>query len=262
MKNLRALKLFTFVMLGLGIVLFADLGQALGETFLVPQENRMHALVNQTRNGNGLRALPNDDGLRWMARRQASAMSAKGYIYHNPSLARDADDASLPWVALGENVGKGPSVEAIQKAFVVSPTHVANIVNPDFNALGVGGTTDPDAILYFAQAFAGLQATPPPPEEPAPAPATEPPPPPTAPPATPRVTVPPATPASPTEVQGASPTAEPTTEPSSTTEPSPSAQPSTQQTDTAEGDPTERLGFLELIVGLLTKFFGKFSLWG
>lgn len=251
MKNLRALKLFTFVMLGLGIVLFADLGQALGETFLVPQENRMHALVNQTRNGNGLRALPNDDGLRWMARRQASAMSAKGYIYHNPGLARDADDASLPWAALGENVGKGPSVEAIQKAFVVSPTHVANIVNPDFNALGVGGTTDPDAILYFAQAFAGLQATPPPPEEPAP-------PPPTAPPATPRVTVAPATPASPTEVQGTSPTAEPTTEPSSAIDPSPS----TPQTDTAEGDPTERLGFLELIVGLLTKFFGKFSFWG
>lgn len=54
MRRLRALRLFVFVILGLGAVLFADLGQAIGETFAVPQENRMHGLVNQTRNDQGL----------------------------------------------------------------------------------------------------------------------------------------------------------------------------------------------------------------
>lgn len=265
MKKLRALKLFAFVILGLGAVLFADLGQALGETFLVPQENRMHRLVNQARSSNGLNPLPNDDGLRWMARRQASAMSAKGYIYHNPSLAQEADQASLPWVTLGENVGKGPSTEAIHQAFLASPTHRANVMKPDFNALGIGGTADPDAVLYFAQVFAGLQPTAPASQEPAPAPASQPPPPPsteppapaTAPPATQQVTAPP-TPTSTTEVQDASPSTGPTTEPTSTSEVSSS----TGNTDTGEEDPTDRLGFLELIVGMLGKFFGKLTFWG
>lgn len=265
MKQLRALKLFAFVILGLGAVLFADLGQALSETFLVPQENRMHSLVNQARSGNGLSTLPNDDGLRWMARRQASAMSARGHIYHNPSLAQDADQASLPWVALGENVGKGPSVEMIQQAFLASPTHRANVMKSDFNALGIGGTADPAATLYFAQVFAGLQQTAPPPQEPAPAPATqpppppptEPPPPPTTPPATPQITAPPS-PTSTTEVQGSSPSTEPTTEPRSTSEPASSD----TDDDTGEADPTDRLGFFELIIGMLSRFFGKVAFWG
>lgn len=259
MNMIKALKLFTFVILGLGAVLLADLGQALGETFLVPQENQMHALVNQTRGARGRAPVENDDALRWMARRQSSAMTARGIIFHNSSLAQDADQASLPWVALGENVGKGPSVESIQAAFLASPTHLANIVKADYNALGVGGTADPQTLLYFTQVFAGLQQAPPPPP-PAP-PAPEPPSPasPTDPPAPP-VTAPP----SPAETLEAGPT--PTAEVQGNgADPTPRTDGTTAGGtwgDEADEDPAQRPGFFELIFAMLGRFAGKLAFWG
>lgn len=257
---IKALKLFTFVILGLGAVLLADLGQALGETFLVPQENQMHALVNQTRGARGLGPVENDDALRWMARRQSSAMTARGVIFHNSSLAQDADQASLPWVALGENVGKGPSVESIQAAFLASPTHLANIVKADYNALGVGGTADPQTILYFTQVFAGLQQAAPPapappappaPEPPAPAPPTDPPAPPVTAPPTPAEALE-ADPTPTTEVQGNGADPTPRTDGRTAAETS---------GDESGEDPTQRPGFFELIFAMLGRFAGKLAFW-
>lgn len=160
MRRLRALKLFAFVALGLGAVLVADLGQAVAENFLVPQEDAMHARVNEVRSTRGLARVDDDDALRWMSRRQSQAMAAEGYIFHNPDLAADADGASLTWYALGENVGRGPDWQLIQESFEQSPTHLTNIVHSGFNALGVGGLAHPDDSLFFTQTYAGLESQP------------------------------------------------------------------------------------------------------
>ncbi len=46
--------------------------------------------------------------------------------------------SAQPWTKLGENVGTGPSNDPIWNAFVNSAHHYANIVDPDFNRVGVG----------------------------------------------------------------------------------------------------------------------------
>jgi uncharacterized protein YkwD len=54
---------------------------------------------------------------------------------------------------LGENVGSGPSVEAIQAAFMNSPGHRANILNPEFNWAGAGVAVAGNGTVYVVQVF-------------------------------------------------------------------------------------------------------------
>lgn len=42
------------------------------------------------------------------------------------------------WTLLGENVGVGGNIEALQKAFMESPGHAANILDPRWTHMGVG----------------------------------------------------------------------------------------------------------------------------
>jgi hypothetical protein len=151
------MRVFAFALLGLALAAAAEMSQAVAEGFLVPQEEQMHGLVNQTRASGGMRPLPPNDALRAVARRQAQAMAVAGYIFHTKDLAGQATAASLPWLALGENVGVGPSVEAVQNAFLNSAHHLENIVDPRFNALGVGATPDSKGALFFAQDFGALR---------------------------------------------------------------------------------------------------------
>ena len=55
---------------------------------------------------------------------------------------------------LGENVGHGPSVAAIEQAFMNSPGHRANILNPEFNWAGTGVSVAADGTVYLVQVFA------------------------------------------------------------------------------------------------------------
>lgn len=156
--RVRSMRLFAFVIIAMMSAMVANAAQAVGENFLVPQEDQMQGLVNDTRASRGLTTLPTNEGLRWMARRQAQAMSAAGNIYHTADLAGAANAQNLDWLNLGENVGIGPSVQAVQEAFLNSPGHLANIVKPSYNAVGVGATADSREALFFTQSFATLNS--------------------------------------------------------------------------------------------------------
>ncbi len=253
MRTLRALKLFAFASMVLVAVLLADLAQAVGETLLVPQEDRMHALVNDTRAQAGRPALANNDALRWMARRQAQTMAMNGYIHHTPDLAAEANASALPWRSLGENVGKGPSTEDIFRAFLASPTHRDNVTHDGFNTLGVGATADAEAALYFTQSFAALEAPTPAPTAPAPSePAPSEPAPSTPAPSTPAPATPPAT-------EEPRPVAEDTAEGTTTTaEPRPDAAPAPA---TSAVRPPERPSFWRLVSAMLGRFMTKLTFW-
>jgi uncharacterized protein YkwD len=57
-------------------------------------------------------------------------------LAHNPDLATE-----LPagvWQRLGENVGVGATVAAIHDAFLHSPHHYENIVDPRWDQVGIG----------------------------------------------------------------------------------------------------------------------------
>ena len=84
--------------------------------------------INGIRQSLGLQPLAVYGELQGVARGWADQMVANGGISHNPSLA---GEVSAPWRKLGENVGVGPDVASLMKAFVNSPAHYRNIVDPD-----------------------------------------------------------------------------------------------------------------------------------
>lgn len=85
------------------------------------------------------------------ARNHSEDMAADGTIYHNSKLG---DQISGNWWALGENVGMGPSCSSIHNAFMDSPGHKANILDKDYNQIGVGVVVS-DGTIYVTEVFAG-----------------------------------------------------------------------------------------------------------
>jgi hypothetical protein len=61
-------------------------------------------------------------------------MAALGRPAHNPNLTRECRN----WQRLAENVGVGPDLPTIQRAFERSPVHYGNVVDPQFQTVGIG----------------------------------------------------------------------------------------------------------------------------
>jgi len=70
---------------------------------------------------------------------------------------------NVSWQKLGENVGVGPSVDSLTAAFIASPAHYRNLVDPSWDSMGVG-VTIVNGTIYVAEEF--MQGDPPPPPPP------------------------------------------------------------------------------------------------
>ena len=86
-----------------------------------------------------------------VARNHSEDMAADGTIYHNSNLKNEVGGN---WWALGENVGMGPDCESLHNAFMDSPGHKANVLDKDYNQIGVGAVTE-DGTIYVTMVFAG-----------------------------------------------------------------------------------------------------------
>jgi hypothetical protein len=124
------------------------------------------AQVNALRATRGLAPLQIDGELSGVAQSWTDNMAARGDISHNGAFG---SQVSAPWVKLGENVGVGPTVDALMTAFINSPGHYRNLVDPAFNYIGVGVTYSDTGVMYTTHDFMSL-----PDEAPAPPPAPEP----------------------------------------------------------------------------------------
>lgn len=91
--------------------------------------------LNELRTSQGLNPLNVRQDLVALARSWSAQMAAAGAISHNPALVAQAPK---DWTRLGENVGVGGDFVSLHHAFVGSPTHYANMVNPAFTDVGVG----------------------------------------------------------------------------------------------------------------------------
>lgn len=56
--------------------------------------------------------------------------------------------------AIGENVGMGHDLDAIYAAFLASPKHRTNLLDPRWNWVGTGVATAADGTMYVVQVFA------------------------------------------------------------------------------------------------------------
>jgi uncharacterized protein YkwD len=152
-------------------------------------ESQFVSRINSLRASKGLRQLQVSGELVGVARAWTDRMVSAGQISHNPNLG---SQVSGNWQKLGENVGVGYDVDGLMRAFINSPAHYRNLVDPDWTHVGVGVSHAGDGRIYTTHNFMQLSGgggAPPPPPAPSPSPTPAPTAPPTtAPPAPPPTT--------------------------------------------------------------------------
>lgn len=119
--------------------------------------------VNAERAAAGLPALSVAGDLVTVARRHAARMGDSDDLHHNPGMTSEVGN----WQKVGENVGRGPSVDPIHAAFMASPGHRANILDPSWTEMGMGVVVR-DGTVWVTQLFR-LPAAAPAPQAAAPA---------------------------------------------------------------------------------------------
>jgi hypothetical protein len=110
--------------------------------------------INALRASKGLPKLTVHPELVGIARDWAAQMAKVDQISHNPRLAQlvQAD-----WQKLGENVGVGMTEDKLHQAFIDSPAHYKNLVDPDFRYIGVGVVIGRDGAIFTAHQFMQLR---------------------------------------------------------------------------------------------------------
>lgn len=114
----------------------------------------MVKMVNELRAAYGLRVLSADPGLQRSADRWANNMAREGRIFHNLNLGTEV---TSNWSKIGENVGTGFELGAIQDAFEASPAHLRNLVDPRWDGIGIAVVETADGELFVAQHFQDLR---------------------------------------------------------------------------------------------------------
>ncbi len=112
--------------------------------------------INQLRASKALNPLAIDGQLSGIAQDWSQEMAQAGVISHRLDLR--AGVTSL-WLRLGENVGFGPTVSSLMDAFIASPGHYKNLVDPTFTHIGVGTVRTTAGMLYTAHEFATLKGS-------------------------------------------------------------------------------------------------------
>lgn len=124
------------------------------------EESCFWSKLNGERTSRGIPALVSNGELVSIARRHSQRMADAGKIFHNSNLA---NEVSPGWKSLGENVGVGPTCDAIHTAFMNSASHRANVLDPEYNQGGVGVVVKDGAIyvteIFMEKAFATATQT-------------------------------------------------------------------------------------------------------
>jgi len=102
-------------------------------------------LINRYRRNHGAGKLIRSPRLMELAQRHAQTMAAKNELFHSDG---------YPFAYWGENVGASATVRSVNKAYIASLSHRANMVNKDFNRIGIGLVRDAKGTLWSVEAFA------------------------------------------------------------------------------------------------------------
>ena len=105
-------------------------------------EARMLELVNGERVAAGLRPLAPDPELTQVARQHSADMFARGYFAHATPEGRDPfermREANVRFLTAGENLALAPTLQIAHTGLMNSPGHRANILQRDFERVGIG----------------------------------------------------------------------------------------------------------------------------
>jgi uncharacterized protein YkwD len=110
------------------------------------EERAFATMTNHARVAGSAAKLRLDPQLSWVARTHTKAMARKASLFHAPG--PQITHRVTKWISLGENIGVGPAgdVAGLQKAFMHSPLHKANLMNPDYRYVGIGVVVKDDTL--------------------------------------------------------------------------------------------------------------------
>lgn len=116
------------------------------------ERDEVISLVNQSRAEAGLGQLRTNVVLNLKADRWAQKLRSDCALSHS----KLSDGAPKEWMKLGENVGYGGTIEQVHEAYLNSPGHRANIMDPSFTSMGaaaVWGDCDGQHRVFTVQVF-------------------------------------------------------------------------------------------------------------
>jgi len=120
-------------------------------------ETAMVDLVNRERSKAGLNRLSADDKLSVVARNYATEMWERGYFSHySPEGQNVADrltNSGIEFRVVGENLALAPTLLIAHTGLMNSPAHKANILDLQFNKIGIGIVDNGIYGKIFVQVF-------------------------------------------------------------------------------------------------------------
>lgn len=127
-------------------------------TTVQAQEAEVVRLVNAERAKKGLMALTINWEVSRVARYKSADMANKGYFSHtSPTYGSPfnmMENFGIRFSAAGENIAYGQQTAAsVMTAWMNSPGHKANILNPSYTQIGVGLAANSRGVKYWTQMF-------------------------------------------------------------------------------------------------------------
>jgi len=116
------------------------------------RRDQMLSWVNRARADHGAPALKMDPYVVKVAHDHNVDMASKNELFHSTNLSYKL--RSVNWSTWGENVGAGVDAYGLFKAYMASPDHRANILNPDFDHVGISFVVR-DGIMWSTMIFYG-----------------------------------------------------------------------------------------------------------
>ncbi|MGE5109309.1 MAG: CAP domain-containing protein [Acidobacteriaceae bacterium] len=130
---------------------------ASAQQFEPDAEGEILRLVNQDRAQAGLDPLELDSRLTEIARKHSELMVERSSLSHQfpgePDLRHRVVSSGVRFDISGENVAYDREPVSAERSLMRSPPHRANILRPEFNAIGIGVIRVGDSI-YVTQDFA------------------------------------------------------------------------------------------------------------
>ena len=121
------------------------------------QAAQLYSLANQARAAKGLRRLQWDPALALGALRHCRRMAQEGPIAHRyggePDVTARASQAGAHFSLVEENIAVGASPASIHSGWMNSPDHLANLMNPGVDRVGIAVVAH-GGVLYAVTDFA------------------------------------------------------------------------------------------------------------
>ena len=137
---------------------------ATGTHQLNPTEELFVEAINQLRAEVGVGPLVVHSELSHLSRGWTAMMVSANRLVHADPISGGFTE---PWRRFGENIGYSWSVDSLMNAFRTSPGHYANLIDPDYNYVGVG-VVWVGGTLWTTHRFVETVTPPPPPPPPPP----------------------------------------------------------------------------------------------